>query len=174
MRQKKNTKPRSPAKAKTATQSRKKAVENSTLAPAVATANPTEPVAQPGLSSAQEAAPAASERNPEPESPAPAATATAGGTTQRPAQATPDFPAQPQKLSALAAALQVLQETAAEMTCPQLIERMSAQGYWTSPGGKTPAATLHAALIREIKNQGAQARVRKTARGKFAAATPQA
>jgi hypothetical protein len=60
------------------------------------------------------------------------------------------------------------------MSCPQLIERMAAQGYWTSPGGKTPAATLHAALLREIKNQGPQARFLKTTRGMFAAARPQA
>jgi hypothetical protein len=66
-------------------------------------------------------------------------------------------PAPPKKLSALAAAFLVLQETAVAMSCPQLIERMAAQGYWTSPGGKTPAATLHAALLREIKNQGPQA-----------------
>jgi hypothetical protein len=45
---------------------------------------------------------------------------------------------------------------------------MAAKGYWTSPGGKTPAATLYSALLREIKVKGAQARFQKTERGKFA------
>jgi hypothetical protein len=42
------------------------------------------------------------------------------------------------KLSALAAAARVLQETDKAMTCPELIEAMKAKGYWTSPGGQTP------------------------------------
>jgi hypothetical protein len=28
------------------------------------------------------------------------------------------------------------------MTCKELIGAMAAKGYWTSPGGKTPEATL--------------------------------
>jgi hypothetical protein len=32
------------------------------------------------------------------------------------------------------------------MTCPELIAAMAAQGYWTSPAGKTPQATLHTAV----------------------------
>jgi hypothetical protein len=56
------------------------------------------------------------------------------------------------------------------MTCPELIAAMAAQGYWTSPAGKTPQATLHAALTREIKSKKDQSRFRKTERGKFALA----
>ena len=56
------------------------------------------------------------------------------------------------------------------MTCPELIAAMSSQGYWTSPAGKTPPATLHAALTREIKIKKDQSRFRKTQRGKFALA----
>jgi hypothetical protein len=43
------------------------------------------------------------------------------------------------KLSALDAAAQVLAEAGTAMTCQELIEAMAAKGYWTSPGGKTPA-----------------------------------
>ena len=45
---------------------------------------------------------------------------------------------------------------------------MAAKAYWTSPGGKTPQATLYSALTREIKLKGDQARFQKTERGKFA------
>ena len=53
------------------------------------------------------------------------------------------------------------------MTCRELIEAMAAKGYWTSPAGKTPQATLYAALTREIQTKKDQARFRKSARGKF-------
>jgi hypothetical protein len=56
------------------------------------------------------------------------------------------------------------------MNCGQLIEAMAAKGYWTSPKGKTPAATLYAALVRHIAVQGEEARFQKTGRGTFAAA----
>jgi hypothetical protein len=72
------------------------------------------------------------------------------------------------KLSAIAGAARVLDDTGRAMTCPELIDAMAAKGYWKSPGGKTPAATLHAAITREIKLRGADARFRKTERGKFA------
>ena len=45
---------------------------------------------------------------------------------------------------------------------------MAAKGYWTSPGGQTPAATLYSALIREIAKKGAEARFVKVERGQFA------
>ena len=47
---------------------------------------------------------------------------------------------------------------------------MAAKGYWTSPGGQTPEATLYSALIREIAKKGAESRFKKTERGKFASA----
>jgi hypothetical protein len=72
------------------------------------------------------------------------------------------------KLSAIAAAARVLEETGRAMTCPELITAMAAKGYWKSPGGKTPAATLYAAIHQEIKTKGADARFRNTERGKFA------
>src|SRR5262249_47250513 len=69
---------------------------------------------------------------------------------------------------ALNAAVQVLEETKKAMSCPELIEVMAEKGYWTSPGGKTPAATLYSALLRELKTKGKDARFKKTERGKVA------
>src|SRR5438067_311643 len=74
----------------------------------------------------------------------------------------------PKKLSALEAAAKVLAETGRAMTCQELIEAMAAQGYWTSPAGKTPHATLYAAILREINTKGPDARFQKTERGQFA------
>jgi hypothetical protein len=73
-----------------------------------------------------------------------------------------------EKLSALDAAAKVLVETGQPMTCRELIAAMAAKGYWTSPGGKTPEATLYSAVLRELTVKGADARFVKTERGKFA------
>jgi len=43
-------------------------------------------------------------------------------------------------------------------------------GYWTSPGGKTPHATLYSAILREINLKGKGSRFVKTDRGLFKAA----
>jgi hypothetical protein len=85
-------------------------------------------------------------------------------------------PAQPKqkKLSALDAAAKVLQEAGRPLNCPDLIAAMAAKGYWSSPAGKTPASTLYAALLREIKTKGKQARFQKAARGQFVYQIPQA
>jgi hypothetical protein len=73
------------------------------------------------------------------------------------------------KLSAIAAAARVLNETGREMGCSELIEVMAAKRYWTSPGGKTPASTLYASIYQEIKSKGKDSRFRKTERGSFVA-----
>src|SRR5258708_6166861 len=75
----------------------------------------------------------------------------------------------PTQLSALSAAARVLAETGKAMNCRELIATMAAQGFWSSPGGRTPEATLAAAMAREIRAKGAQARFRKVDRGRFAA-----
>ena len=49
------------------------------------------------------------------------------------------------------------------------IEAMAAMKLWTSPGGKTPHATLYSAILREIQTKGKDARFKKIERGKFAA-----
>src|SRR5215831_12188791 len=77
---------------------------------------------------------------------------------------------QGKKLSALAAAAKVLGETGKALTSKELIAAMAAAGYWRSPKGKTPQATLYAALAREIATKGTKARFRKAERGKFALA----
>jgi hypothetical protein len=74
---------------------------------------------------------------------------------------------QQKKLSALDAAARVLAETGAPMGCKELIGAMAGKGYWTSPGGKTPAATLYSAMLREIATKGEQARFTKAGRGRF-------
>jgi len=71
------------------------------------------------------------------------------------------------KLSALDAAAKVLGEATEPMASKEMIEAMTTKGYWTSPGGKTPHATLYAAIIREINTKGADARFVKTDRGRF-------
>jgi hypothetical protein len=73
------------------------------------------------------------------------------------------------KLSALAAAARVLAEAGTAMTTKEMIGIMAIKGYWTSPGGKTPHATLSAAIAREIATKGTAARFRKAAPGRFAA-----
>jgi hypothetical protein len=72
------------------------------------------------------------------------------------------------KLGALDAAAKVLAEASRPMSCQEMIAAMAAKGYWTSPGGKTPDATLYSAILREIETKGADARFVKTERGKFA------
>jgi hypothetical protein len=74
------------------------------------------------------------------------------------------------KPSALDAAAQVLGESGQAMACKELIDAMAAKGYWTSPGGRTPHATLYSGILKEINLKGADARFKKTGRGKFALA----
>lgn len=73
------------------------------------------------------------------------------------------------KLSALDAAHQVLKGHKGSMNCPEMIAAMVAKGLWSSPKGKTPHATLYAAILREISAKGKAARFKKTERGQFGA-----
>jgi len=83
-----------------------------------------------------------------------------------PAKVTKD--AKPKRVSALDAAAAVLADADAPMSSKALIETMATRGLWSSPNGKTPHATLYAAILREIKAKGADARFRKVDRGQFA------
>jgi len=78
---------------------------------------------------------------------------------------------EPKRLSALNAAVKVLEErdpADGPLSCAQMIERMAAKGYWTpARGGLTPANTLYAAVLREIKTKGEDSRFEKVERGKF-------
>jgi hypothetical protein len=73
------------------------------------------------------------------------------------------------KLSAIDAAAQVLAASKEPMNAKEMIEAMTAKALWSSPGGKTPHATLYSAIIREIALKGKESRFVKTERGKFAA-----
>jgi hypothetical protein len=81
----------------------------------------------------------------------------------------PKTPKTDRKLSAIDAAAKVLADSAEPMNAKQMIEAMAAKGLWTSPGGKTPHATLYSAILREIATKGNEARFKKTDRGQFAA-----
>ena len=77
--------------------------------------------------------------------------------------------AKEKKLSAIDAAAQVLAASKEPMNAKEMIEQMAAKGLWTSPGGKTPWATLYSAIIREIATKGKESRFVKKDRGQFAA-----
>jgi len=76
-------------------------------------------------------------------------------------------PAATKKLSQLDAAAQVLKAVGRPLNCQEMVSEMESRGLWKSPGGKTPAATLYAALGREIANKGAEARFAKADKGTF-------
>lgn len=75
-----------------------------------------------------------------------------------------------EKMSQMAAAERVLGEAGEPLNCKAMVEAMSAKGYWSSPGGKTPHATLYASLLRHIQKHGKEAKFIKTDRGFFALA----
>lgn len=71
------------------------------------------------------------------------------------------------KMSAIDAAAKVLGESKEPLNTKEMVEAMSAKKYWTSPGGKTPHATLYSAILREIQKKGKEARFLKVERGRF-------
>jgi hypothetical protein len=134
-----------------------------------ATAEPTATQPAPATTEPTAAEPAAAVSEATVEQPAPgganeAAPASAKPKRQRKAPAAPKA----KKVSVLDAAAKVLAEEGSPMTCKEMIAAMAAKGYWTSPGGQTPDATLYSAIAREITVKGANSRFQKTARGKFA------
>jgi len=80
-----------------------------------------------------------------------------------------EAPPRVKRMSALDAAAVVLAETTTPIHVKDLIAQMAERGLWESPGGKTPAATLYAAITREITMKGDAARFRKVGRGAFTA-----
>ncbi len=87
--------------------------------------------------------------------------------TKAATKATPRGAKSDGKLSQLDAAVKVLGESGTPMTTKAMIEAMAAKGYWTSPGGATPAQTLYSAILRELQKKGADARFTKVDRGQF-------
>jgi hypothetical protein len=86
-----------------------------------------------------------------------------------PKQTKGDAAPKEKKLSAIDAASRVLAESKEPLNCKQLVEAMAEKKLWTSPGGKTPHATLYSAILREIGAKGKDARFKKAERGKFVA-----
>ncbi len=76
----------------------------------------------------------------------------------------------PKRVSLLDAAAQVLAAAGNPMRAREMVEAVTAKALWSSPKGRTPHATLHAAIGREIKEKGSASRFRKTDRGLFEAA----
>jgi hypothetical protein len=76
----------------------------------------------------------------------------------------PEKPAR--KPSGLDAAAKVLADKGEPMRCGDIVETMINTGLWET-NGKTPAATIYAAILREIQTKGAEARFKKTDRGLF-------
>lgn len=76
--------------------------------------------------------------------------------------------ATPKRPSGLDLAAKVLADAGEPLAAKAIAERAIAAGWKTD--GKTPHATLYAAIIREIARKGDAARFRKTDRGLFVAA----
>ena len=72
--------------------------------------------------------------------------------------------------SLLNLAAKVLAEAGQPLNCKEMVDKVLATGLWQTKG-KTPAATLYSAVLREVQTKGEQARFRKTERGKFVATT---
>jgi len=85
---------------------------------------------------------------------------------QRKPKADPPRRTKQRKPGGLDAAARVLREAGEPMNCGDIVKTALEKGYWQT-GGKTPSATIYAAILREINVKGADARFRKTERGKF-------
>lgn len=70
------------------------------------------------------------------------------------------------RMSGLDAAAKVLAEAKEPLNAKTIVECAITKGYWTT-GGKTPWATVYAAIIREIAAKGKKSRFKKVERGKF-------
>lgn len=72
-------------------------------------------------------------------------------------------------MNAFDAAYQILGEAGGPLHYRELTERMIASGLWTERGqGATPWATVNATISRDIQNNGAASRFRRTAPGVIA------
>ena len=109
------------------------------------------------------------------ESPTLAHGAAGGGGAAKDTKATPKVPKAKRAakkrdgMSGLDAAAKVLAEAGKPLNCKAMVETMLAKGLWKTDG-KTPAATIYAAIIREIAMKGKDARFKKVDRGQFATA----
>jgi hypothetical protein len=74
-------------------------------------------------------------------------------------------PDKTQRPSLLNMAAQVLAGAKKPMNAKELVEKVKAQKLWESPAGKTPHATLSAAIMKEIETKGKESRFRKMSPG---------
>jgi hypothetical protein len=88
-------------------------------------------------------------------------------TPAKPAKVAKPVKADAKKLSQIEAAVAVLAKAGEPMNCKAMVEAMTAQGLWASPGGATPDATLYSSILRDISTKGKDARFKKTERGHF-------
>ncbi len=86
---------------------------------------------------------------------------------ERKAKAATSGEAKPKRVSALDAAAQILRSAKQPMRPREIIEAAASKGLWSSPAGKTPHATLDAAMRREINTKGKDARFTIEGRGLF-------
>ena len=77
-------------------------------------------------------------------------------------------PKKDRPMSGLDAAAKVLTDAGKPMRMGEVMEVITKRGLWKS-SGKTPGATLYAAVIREIAAKGVDARFEKKDRGLFIA-----
>ena len=70
------------------------------------------------------------------------------------------------KRGCLAAAVEILKDAKEAMSAKAIVTAALGRGLWSTKG-KTPEATLYAAIIREIAAKGDGSRFRKAARGRF-------
>ncbi len=73
----------------------------------------------------------------------------------------------PKRMSLLDAAAYILASEPKPLGAKDLVKLVTSAGLWTSPGGKTPEATLYAAMTREIAKKGDASRFAKVERGLF-------
>ncbi len=89
-------------------------------------------------------------------------TKTTSKARRRPKKVARATPKKARRTSLLNAAAAVLAKAQKSMTCPEMVEAVLKAGTW-----KTPAATLSAAIYREIQDKGKEARFAKSERGRF-------
>ena len=90
-----------------------------------------------------------------------------GANTAQTGQPRAKKPKGEKKVSGLDAAAKVLQESGKELNVKEILDAILTKGYWKSPEGKTPRATIYSSIIREIATKGKESRFCKSERGKF-------
>ncbi len=92
-----------------------------------------------------------------------------GAKAKAPKAAKPTKEPKAKRMSGLEACAKVLAESKEPMGAKAMVEEALKRGLWKT-GGKTPEATIYAAIIRDIAARRKESRFRKVERGLFAAA----